>query len=187
MKRPSGFRSLEPLRLRDDSFKASSIVVGGVWGRSKPGPVVVKAVFGVPFGVSFTGSYLAELSRICGETSFEGKGSCFSLPGSAVCASFSFSDPESTGVGSAFGAGSIGTSTSIGVSPIDGSRWRANPPGVIIDFDVSACLRWRALFFMYDPRPPGEMADSAIGVTPGAFVGVLSSDLRPGNLNWAGF
>lgn len=34
--------------------------------------------------------------------------------------------------------------------------------------------------------PPGESADSAMGVTPGAFVGVRSSDLRPGKLNFAG-
>ena len=47
-------------------------------------------------------------------------------------------------------------------------------------FTPRACLRSKP-----PGVPPGEMADSAIGVTPGPLVGVRSVDARPGNLKCA--
>ena len=43
---------------------------------------------------------------------------------------FSFSEPESPGVGSLLGAANVGDITSVGVSPMDGSRCLAKLDGV---------------------------------------------------------
>lgn len=179
MCKPSGFLSLDPLRARDFSINA----LNESWDGS--GRMVVRtvvcgtAVIGLPI-LELPGSYLAEVSRSGGASVATAVLS--SSLGALLCLLFSFSfsrsDPELSGVGSWLGRGKGGSVTSTGVSPMEGNRFLKYPPGVTMP-------RARLLVFRRNPPgvPPGEIADSAIGVTPGPFVGVRSVDARPGNLN----
>jgi hypothetical protein len=65
----------------------------------------------------------------------------------------------------------------VGVSPMDGSRCPANPPGVIVLADAGVLNRLRWLGRVDDALPIGVIAESAIGVIPTAFIGVLSSSV----------
>jgi hypothetical protein len=102
--------------------------------------------------------------------------------------SLSFSDSESAGVGRGFGVtdGNEGDITSTGVSPIDGNLCMCMFPYVFV-LDMML-LRLRILLMRNEPagdKAERLMADSAIGVTLAAFVGVRSVDFRPGNWNSA--
>ena len=100
------------------------------------------------------------------------------------CFSLSRSEPESFGVGNAPGrvSGNGGGIESMGVSPIEGKRFLLCPPGVLT-LRLFRVRSWGLRYVL--GVPPGDKADSAMGVIPGAFVGVRSSDNRPGNLNLA--
>jgi len=121
------------------------------------------------------GSYFTEGSNVNTGADLSFRES-WSLTFVAAIFSFSLSEPESAGVGGAFArfrTGKTGVSESTGVSPILASLGRADCGPADI-----AAFRLRILFNLYEPEPPGDMADlsiadSAIGVMLVVLVGVM--------------
>lgn len=69
---------------------------------------------------------------------------------------------------------------SVGVSPMEGSRFRSNPWPGRADAGVLKALRCegRSTAVEGSPKPPGDNADSAIGVAAAA-MGVMPSSCPP--------
>jgi hypothetical protein len=140
------------------------------------------------------GSYLAEL-RVNGTSALSSPRESFRSWLRRLDQSlFSLSDPESAGVGRgrAPTAGILGPLlgaalgvASTGVSPMTGRVW-GYPPGVIVLADTGRPRRWdlRSEACVNGVRllPPGDRADSAIGVVLAPFIGVRSSSPKPYSL-----
>ena len=158
---PSGLRCRDPFLVRSSCFFKVNVSGDG----DGNGLAIFFWVMGVVGLFLVIGVYVAELS--C-----SGSASA-SL---AYWPARSRSEPASPGVSGFNGSNLTRGITSFGVSPIDGRRLREKPPGVAVLADAGV---WYALRLpglkkaVCAVSPPGEIADSSIGVGPGP-IGVLS-------------